>query len=387
MSASDVQVTPESTAEGTVAEEQRISADSHMGEPPDLWEKRLPAEFKDRALRFPRVKLYETGHHLRAGGWDPDERLKDLALDAISAEVLYPSEAKRAWVTGDPGLEEACVRVYNDWIIDFCRVAPHRFWGLAMISCWNIDHAVSELERCIKAGLHGATIPAAPADEIPYSSDHYEKFWGAAQALGTPLSLHINTGPNWPTPGVRQDKPRSGLLPDSVHTFDCMKALGDLVSSGVLERYPDLKFVVAETGVGWIPFFAQEFDFHMGKNWKLPLTASEYLLRQVYATFVSDRVGGFLLSAYGKDNFMWSNDYPHPNCIWPDSTAFIARDLGRLSREDRASVICLTVARLYNGGELPPPADPPGEHQEIDERWSRRGLSRTPQALERRIRG
>ena len=139
MSASDVQVTPESTAEGIVAEEQRISADSHMGEPPDLWEKRLPAEFKDRALRFPRVKLYETGHHLRAGGWDPDERLKDLALDAISAEVLYPSEAKRAWVTGDPGLEEACVRVYNDWIIDFCRVAPHRFWGLAMISCWNID--------------------------------------------------------------------------------------------------------------------------------------------------------------------------------------------------------------------------------------------------------
>ena len=86
--------------EAAVGGEQIISADSHMAEPLDLWETRLPQTFRDRALRFPKLKLYETNHHLRAGGWDPDERLKDLAFDGISAEVLYPTLAKQAWLLG-----------------------------------------------------------------------------------------------------------------------------------------------------------------------------------------------------------------------------------------------------------------------------------------------
>ena len=77
------------------ASEVRISADSHMGEPPDLWEERLPPRFKGRALRFPNIKPLESNHHLRAGCWDPRERLKDLAIDGISAEVLYPRWARK----------------------------------------------------------------------------------------------------------------------------------------------------------------------------------------------------------------------------------------------------------------------------------------------------
>ena len=67
-------------------QETRISADSHMGEPPDLWEKNLPERLRDRALTFPHVKLFEENHHLRAGGWDPHERLVDVLETAI-AEV------------------------------------------------------------------------------------------------------------------------------------------------------------------------------------------------------------------------------------------------------------------------------------------------------------
>ena len=166
-------------ANGPRAEEQRISADSHVGEPLDLWETRLPAKFRDRALRFPELKLYETNHHYRGGAWDPDERLKDLALDGISAEVLYPTLGKQAWRIGDSELEEACVRVYNDWLAEFCRVAPHRLWGLAMISFSSIDGAVKEMERCRGAGLRGVDIPLSPTRESPYSSSYYEKLWAA----------------------------------------------------------------------------------------------------------------------------------------------------------------------------------------------------------------
>jgi predicted TIM-barrel fold metal-dependent hydrolase len=337
-----------------------------MAEPLDLWETRLPSQLRDRALRFPDLKPYETNHHLRAGGWDPAERLKDMALDGISAEVLFPTLAKQAWVTGDQELEEACVRVYNDWIIEFCSAAPERLWGLAMLSLYDVDGAVSELERCKNEGLRGAYMPVGPDPSYPYSAEHYEKLWAAAQALDMSLNLHINSGLGY----ARRNSKRAGVLPDGVHKFDCMKALGDIIGSGVLDRYPELKIVVSEAGVGWIPFFAQEFDAYTGKRSKLAMPPSEYVWRNVYGAFISDQVGGFLISKYGQDNFMWSNDYPHPACIWPGASGVIERDLGHLTPEVRANVLVGTAARVYNGGQLPPPADPiPEEYQPLDDLW------------------
>lgn len=353
-----------SDAAKAIAQELRISSDSHFGEPPDLWEQRLPAKLKDRAPRYPKIALYETNHHLRGGAWDPDERLKDIALDGVAAEVLYPTLAKDAWLLDDPELEEACICVYNDWEMEFCRVAPARFWGLAMISLHDVDRAVLEMERCKRGGLRGVDIPIAPNLDQPYSSDRYEKLWAAAQALELPISMHINTGPG------RLPGNRSGKLPYGVHKFDCMKALGDLIGSGVMERYPDVKFVIAESGSGWIPFFAQEYDYYLmngagRRDNVLPRPPSEYLQRQVFTTFIGDQVAGSLAADYGQDTFMWSSDYPHPACTWPHSGAIIAQDLGHLGPEVRANVIRNTVARLYNGGQLPPPADPPGGHQPL----------------------
>jgi predicted TIM-barrel fold metal-dependent hydrolase len=351
-----------------VVAEQRISADSHMAEPPDLWEKRLPLGLRDRGLHFPNVKPLESRAFLRAGGWDPHERLRDQAYDGVSAEVLYPSLGYASYGVDDPELEEACVRVYNDWMIEFCSVAPDRLWGLALISLWNIENATEELERCKRAGLRGATIGLNPAEELPYRSHHYERFWAACQDLGMSVNFHINSGPG---KAKSERRVENVLLPRSVHKhkLDCQLALGELVGSGVLDRYPELRIVLAEAGVGWIPFFAQEFDYYQNsifdEPWPLPLLPSEYISRQVYGAFISDEVGGFLLSKYGEDNFMWSNDYPHGACIWPLSTGVIARDLGHLSPETRQKITAGTAAKVYNAGLPPPEADPPGEVQDL----------------------
>jgi predicted TIM-barrel fold metal-dependent hydrolase len=349
-----------------------------MTEPPDLWEKRLPAALRDRAPRFPQRDNASSGR-VRAGGWDPYERLKDQAYDSLSAEVLYPTRGNAAWVTGDPELEEACCRVYNDWMIEFCSAAPQRLWGLAMISLWDIEHAVQELERCRKAGLRGAAIGLVPAEELLYGSDHYERFWAACQDLAMPVNMHINSGPGRLHFSPQQ---RSGLMPDGAmgHKWDCMKAVGNIIAAGVFERYPALNLVVAEAGVGWIPFFAQEFDYYqvsfapspagLGRQRDLPRSPSEYIYRQVYGVFIQDTVGGKLLPEYGLDTFMWSNDYPHSACIWPGATRFIAQDLGHLTPEDRARVLCGNAVRLYNDGQLPPPPDPAGEVTDL-EAWNK----------------
>src|SRR5688500_6130049 len=105
-----------------------ISADGHVAEPVDLWETRLPAKFRDRAPTFPNIK-YGEANHARVGGRDPVERLKDMAIDDMSAEVLYPTLGNNIYRLGDVELMEACASVYNDWMAEYCSAAPERLWG------------------------------------------------------------------------------------------------------------------------------------------------------------------------------------------------------------------------------------------------------------------
>ncbi len=345
----------------------RISADSHMAEPPDLWEHNLPARFRERALRWPNIKLYETNHHLRAGGWDPHARLQDLALDGTAAEVLFPTQGAQIFGIEDHELEAAHIRVYNDWLIDFCSVASERFWGLALISLWDVDQGIAELERCRGAGLRGASIWIAPPTDMPYSSDHYERFWDAAQALDAPLCMHINSRAAGLPRMTNPNRTVSNLQSVNGHKFDAMGSLGHLIASGVLERYPHLKFLVAEIGCGWIPFWLQEFDYYVESRHPLPQKPSDYFNRQVMSTFISDAVGGYLLKDFGEDNFLWSNDYPHPACTWPDSGIVIEEGLGHLAPEVQEKVVWRNIARMFNGGEPPPAADPVPDRAAIEE--------------------
>src|SRR5437899_939111 len=95
-----------------------ISADSHVMEPADLWVRELPAKFRDVAPRYPEHKLGEGFQH-HPGGRDPRERVKEMATDGVSAEVLYPTLGLPLFSLDDPELQEACFRVYNDWLIDY----------------------------------------------------------------------------------------------------------------------------------------------------------------------------------------------------------------------------------------------------------------------------
>ena len=341
-------------AGGSSPQELRISADAHMGEPPDLWERELPAKFKARALQFD-DKPFETNHHLRAGCWDPHERLKDLAMDGISAEVLYPTLAVGAWLLDDHELQEAHLRVYNDWMIDFCSVAPHRYWGLGMVSLWNVEHAIGEMRRFIKAGLRGVDIWIAPPAGLPYSSERYEPFWAAAQELGATVNMHINGRAE----SRERDPAAIPIHSINGHKFDAMNSLLHIIGSGVLERYPLLNVAVAEAGAGWAPFWLQEADHYtMSRRTILPMPPSEYFKRQVYCAFIIDAVGAYLLHDFGQDNFMWSNDYPHPACTWP-RLSYPDTGRARTSPQRRPG-----ESRLANGGQgvqqrrAPSPAGP-----------------------------
>ena len=364
-----------------MAELQLISSDSHVSEPPDLWVERIDTKYRDRA---PRVVLNPEGqegaylvyegyppHNLaiglgagrtpeelaaflktgtyadaRPGGWDPAQRLPDMELDGVEAEVLYTTLGFRLFWLKDAGLQRACFRVYNDWLAAYCSYAPKRLKGLALISLYDPKEGAQELERCAKLGLKGAMIWCSPPADQPYSSELYDPFWAAAQDLDMPVSLHAITGMEripWEY-GAEKRAMRSTVTPHEIE-----KSFSILILSGVLERFPRLKIVSAENNCGWLPYYLQRMDRGFARfgpsgtvtPWptKLTLKPSEYFRRQMYCTFIDDSFGVASRQWIGVDNVMWSSDYPHTASTWPHSRDIIERDFKEVSEVEKRKIV------------------------------------------------
>ena len=333
-----------------------ISSDSHIHEPYDLWAKAVPWAI-DQMPAFEPRRVGPGG--AKPGGEDPLARVQEMAQDGVSAEVLYPTFGLKLFGMDDAKAQEAAFRVFNDWLMAYCKPNLDRLWGVACISAYETGQAVKELERCANAGLKGAMIWQVPHPDLPFKSEHYDPIWDAAQSLGLPLSLHILTGHNYTktpsaTRGVEHYRATS-----NIKILEAANALFDFIWYGVLDRYPDLKVVTVENEIGWIPFYLQQWDYYHRKQRaaappisKLP---SSYFNRQVYASFFNDSIGGHILSAWGQDNCMWSSDYPHSNSTWPHSREVIQRDLGHLAPEVREKLVRENVVGLY-GMSVPEPA-------------------------------
>ena len=329
-----------------------ISSDSHVMEPSDLLAARVAPSYRDRAPRFPQLNVWES-FQTHPGGQDPNCRIKEMETDGLSAEVLYPTYLLPHFAMDDAKLQQACFRAYNDWLIDYCKVAPNRLVGIAAISVYDIDEAVEELERCARAGMKGSIIWQAPHPDLPFHSDHYNKFWAASQEMNMPVNLHILTGHGYHKQGLNKKGVESYRGSVNLKLKEITDAFFELIFYGVLDRYPSLKFVSVENEVGWLPFMLQQWDYYYrrfrGVNPPpIDKDPSEYFYRQIFATFFRDTVGGHNLEWWGSDNCMWSNDYPHGNSTWPESRKYIERNLGHLPEEIRVKLLCANVAKLYD---------------------------------------
>jgi predicted TIM-barrel fold metal-dependent hydrolase len=332
-----------------------ISADSHVMESPDLWTERLPAALRDRAPSYAHLKQHNPSQ-AHPGGHDPRARVDEMATDGVSGEVLYPTIAMDQFGIPDAAVQEACFRVYNDWMIEYCSYRPAQLFGIACVSVYEIANAVRELERCKNAGLRGAMIWQAPPPELSFASDHYDRFWAAAEALEMPVSLHILTGGPYPPGGslrfVERLTPRERVrVAVNTKLKEVTDSLLDIITSGVFDRYPKLKLVLVENEISWLPFVITQWDKYVARGGLFAQDAKElpgeYFKRNVYATFFNDSPVRYFLPDWGLDNFMWSNDFPHPNSTWPHSREVIARDLGHIPEAARTKLVSTNVRTLY----------------------------------------
>jgi predicted TIM-barrel fold metal-dependent hydrolase len=364
-----------------------FSADSHVVEPADLWTSRLEPRFRDGA---PRVIARPDGDYQTAGGlperrvsggggamivtkaagkpilsnltyryadqrpgaYDPRARLADQDLDCIAAEVVYPG-----WLTlfniPDFDLRAASMRVFNDWLAEFCAAAPGRLIGAATLplSPGRLDDTIAEAWRARALGLGTVMLPHVA--ELPYNAPEYDPLWAALEEIDLPVTIHVGTGR--PTAFTHPIGTSDGIIAATLSKTGLASAAVALVWAGVPMRFPRLRFVMAEGGIGWIAFTLRFMDHwwedhHRWMQPRLEEPPSAYFHRQFWATFEDDRPGILTLPLLNADHLMWGNDYPHTEGTFPNSLRQIEQDLGDLPEAIRHKLTYDNAAALYGKG-------------------------------------
>ncbi len=371
-----------------------IDVDTHVTETPDLWTSRVPDKLKDAV---PRLDLDAKGRlwwflgdrrianpgltatagvgdmtnwpksydEMHPGAFDAKERLKYMDEMGIWAMVMYPNVggfgSQEFLRLEDAELKLTCVKVYNDWQTEWASADSRRLIPITSTPFWDVDAAVEEVRRCHAIGHKGILFTGDPQSlGQPLLGDpHWNPLWEVACELDQPISFHIGSGNM--DGGLRRDKVKAygkmaAFAELSVDIF--MRngiQLSDLIISGVLARYPSIKFVSVESGIGWIPFALEALDYQFLGNRvpeerpDLDMLPSEYFARNIYACYWFEQIAPRrLIDKVGVDRIMFETDFPHPTSLYGDEVhARIKEGLEDCDEEVQRKILWDNGQKLY----------------------------------------
>lgn len=356
-----------------------VSADDHVLEPPDLWTSRLPSKYQSVGPRVVREKIappkfgliqhavtteegqwadiwcYEDGRHpllmlgaavgfshddiefrtvtyddIRPGCYDAEARLVDMDTAGIEASLCFPNLAPVRFAgqgfldAQDKDLALLCVKAYNDFVVEqWCANSDGRLIGCGIIPLWDAALAAEEVRRVAPLGMKAVSFSEAPAHlGLPSLHEGYwDPFFAACEETETVIAIHIGSSSRIPLPSPDAPGAEANLL----LTNNAAAALVDWLCSGHFVTYPNLKVLLAECQIGWIPYYLQRLDeiWSIHTGWagireKLPEPPSHYFRSNMFTTFFSDPFGLRNLADIGVDNVLFETDYPHSDSTWPD---------------------------------------------------------------------
>ncbi len=372
-----------------------IDVDTHVTETPDLWTSRAPASIRDLV---PRIETNKDGglswivggtpmlatpgltatagvgnfknppknyEEMHPGAYDAKERLKYMDKMGIWAMVMYPNVggfgAQEFLKLNDPELMLSCVQIYNDWQTEWASADSRRLLPITSLSFWDVEAAVKEVRRCAAMGHKGILFTGEPQsfDQPLLGDPHWNPLWEVAVELDLPISFHIGSG-----------NMELGLLESKMASYGRMAAftelsvdiflknamqLNDLIMSGVLARYPDIKFISVESGIGWVPFALEALDYQFHGNDvaeehpEFDLLPSEYFARNVYACYWFEQLAPRrLIDKVGADNILFETDFPHPTSLYGDEVhARIKGGLSDCEESVRRKILWENGQKLY----------------------------------------
>ena len=367
---------PRSARPGAANKYLMISADCHANEPATLWAERIDKQYRERV---PRVVTDDKGVQWRVSeghrpdrlrlsdlegedqtrakaGADPQDRLRDHALDGIDGEAIFPNKGLSMWATPDPVFAQAQCRVWNEWAWETFGPYVDRLSPAAALATGDLEGSIKEVQRVAKQGFRFLTLPCKPiwgghdVEHPNYNLPTFDPLWAAIQDADLGVTFHVSTGRD-----PRAARGNGGAVINYVsHSLaPTIEPVANLCASGVLERFPRLRFATIEAGIGWIPWMLGAMDeaylkHHFWVRPKLEKLPSEYFRQHGFASFQEDRPGLDLAERHDiVDNIMWGNDYPHHEGTWPHSAQAIERTMGGLSDGARAKVLGLNAARFF----------------------------------------
>ena len=327
-----------------------ISTDSHVMEPMELWLE-MPSPMRE-VWQEQLSRFAFKSDKMPKGAFDPLARIADQKIDGVQAEVLFPNNGMGVFGLDGGPIQEVAFRLYNDWLADYCKAAPKNLFGVPCIATYDIAAAVKEMYRSLDMGLLGVMVWQVPDPELPFTSTHYDPLWAAAAEAGAPVHMHILTGHSY----ARRLGKVTGYerIRGSVNKKqnDTINALFDLIFSGVFDRHPKLRVVLAESECGWLPFILQQWDYYFDRfksvdDLGIVRKPSDIFNEHVYCTWLEDFSGTRQFTWWGQDNLMWSNDYSHPNSTFPYSRENILHHIGKLPKDVQNKLIRENAIRLY----------------------------------------
>ncbi len=377
-----------------------VDIDTHYSEPHDLWTKRAPTKFRNRVPRVstlnghlawsidethsigftasPSSAVLKDGSKMRgldflklsltdvhAGCSDVKARLALMDACEITAQILYPNVlgfGGQGASMVDPELRLISTKIYNDAMAEIQEESGQRIFPMALLPWWDVDEAIAEVSRTQKMGLRGVNINPDPhehrngsGDRLPALGEgHWDPLWEICQQFDLAVNFHIAAsdsviewGMKAPWPGMSQTA--SYVIGSTMAFLANGTTMANLIFSGILDRFPKLKFVSVESGLGWVPFVMEALDYqYCEARGKIELRhlPSEYIKRNIYTSFWFERRNLTQnIKSIGVDNVMFETDFPHPTCLYPIDD--VAHAFEGLTEAEITKVLSGNAAEIY----------------------------------------
>jgi predicted TIM-barrel fold metal-dependent hydrolase len=399
--------------EGNVLIPPVISVDDHVVEPPDLWQRRLPARLRDAGPKVVRVP-WEHGAGYRqpwrvassgpevdcwvvedipqfvmksiaSAGYEPDEidmtpisfddmrpgcydvkaRLADMDVINVERSLCFPNSARFCgqlflWMQNKEAAL-ACVQAYNDWMVEeWAGESDGRLVPLCLIPLWDPQAAAAEVRRNAARGVRAVAFSELPAElglpSIHDAAGYWVPFIEACDETSTVLCIHIGSSSSVAV--TSPDAPLCVTL--SLASVNSMESMADWLFSGLLARYPNLKLAYSESQIGWMPYLFERVDriWRVGNKLSnihpsITQPPSSYVAGRVFGCFFEDDFGLESRDVIGVDQITFESDYPHQDSTWPNTTAYIEKTMSGLSDLDRYKILRGNAIRMLDLAPTP----------------------------------
>jgi predicted TIM-barrel fold metal-dependent hydrolase len=295
---------------------------------------------------------------MRPGCYDPAARIADNELNHVEASLCFPTFPRFCGQTfaeaKDRDLALACVRAYNDWMVEeWCGDSGGRLIPLVIVPLWDAELAAAEVRRNAARGVHAVCFSEIPVHlGLPsIHSGSWDPFFAACQEARVTVNMHIGSSSRMPA--TSPDAPTGVAATLSFN--NAMASMSDWLFSGKLVQFPELTLAYSEGQIGWIPYILERADtvWQEHRAWArtqelVPEPPSTYYYRQIYGCFFRDRHGIEAIDAVGPDNVTFETDYPHTDSTWPDTRKVAEELMAGVPQEVVDKVMRTNAARMLH---------------------------------------